>query len=155
MKHQTISRSVAAVIMLALTLSCVAAESPGAEDAKALLEKAVTYFDKNGAARALCAFNDPNGAFHKGPLYVFAVNMEGLYFAHSAAPSLIGTSLRDTRDASGQPVGILVMDAVASQQSAAVEYKWLNFETNKVEQKHTYVRKVGDKFVVGVGYYTR
>ena len=144
----------AAAFMFVVNCSCLAAESPGPAEAKALLDKAVAYFNKNGAARAFCEFNDTNGAFHKGPLYVFAINMDGVYFAHSAAPTLIGTSLRDTRDASGQPLGNLVMDAVATNQSAPVEYMWLNYETNKVERKHTFLTRV-DKFVLGVGYYMR
>src|SRR5262249_19807499 len=119
-----------------------------------LLDKAVTYFDGNGAARAFCAFNDTKGAFHEGPLYVFVINMDGVYFAHSAAPTLIGTSLRDTRDATGQPIGNLVMEAVAAQQTEPVEYMWLNYSTNKVEKKRTYLKKTGN-FVIGVGYYTR
>ena len=154
MKLQAVLCNAAAVFMLAVSCPCLAAESPGAEEAKALLSKAVTYLDKNGVARAFCAFNDPNGDFHKGPLYVFAINMDGVYFAHSAAPTLIGTSLRDTRDAAGQPIGVLVMDAVANEQDAAVDYKWLNYETNQVENKHTFLKKVGE-FVLGVGYYTR
>jgi cytochrome c len=154
MKRQEVYWSAAVVFILALKCSSLAAASPSAEEAKALLDKAVAYFDNNGAARAFCAFSDPNGAFHKGPLYVFAVNMDGVYFAHSAAPTLIGTSLRDTRDAAGQPIADLVMGAVATQQSAQVDYMWLNFETNKVEKKHTFLRKM-EKFVLGVGYYTR
>jgi cytochrome c len=140
--------------MLSANYSCLAAESPGAAEARALLDKAVAYFDNDGVARAFCAFNDVNGAFHKGPLYIFAINMDGVYFANSAAPTLIGTSLRDTRDAAGQPLGNLVMEAVATQQSAPVEYMWLNYETNKVEKKQTFLKKVGN-FVFGVGYYTR
>ena len=144
----------AAVFMFAVNCSSLAAESPGEAEAKALLDKAVAYLDSNGVARAFCAFNDANGAFHKAPLYVFAINMDGVYFAHSAAPTLIGTSLRDTRDAAGQPIGTLVMEAVATQQSAPVEYMWLNYQTNKVEKKHTFLKRVED-FVLGVGYYTR
>ena len=146
--------AVAAFFMFAVNFSCLAAESPGAAEAKALLDKAVAYFDSNGVARAFCAFNDPNGDFRKGPLYVFAINMDGVYFAHSAAPTLIGTSLRDTRDAAGQPMTNVVMEAVATQDSAEVDYMWLNYETNKVEKKHAYLKKV-EKFVLGVGYYTR
>jgi cytochrome c len=134
--------------------SSLAAESPGAAEAKALLDRAVAYFDNNGVARAFCAFNDPKGEFHKGPLYVFAINMDGVYFAHSAASTLIGTSLRDTRDAAGQPIGNLVMEAAASEQSAPVEYMWLNYESNKVEKKHTFLKKL-ERFVLGVGYYTQ
>ena len=133
----------AAVFMLSLNCSCLAA-TPDAAEARALLDKAVAYFDSNGVARAFCAFNDADGAFHKGPLYVFAINMDGVYFAHSAAPTLIGTSLRDTRDAAGQPIANLVMEAVAAQQSAPVEYMWLNYETNKV--KETDFSEEGGKF---------
>ena len=144
----------ATVFMFAMNWSCLAAESPGAAEAKDLLDKAVAYLDNNGVARAFCAFNDPNGAFRQGPLYVFAISMDGVYFANSAAPTLIGTSLRDTRDAVGQPIGDLVMKAVATKQSAPVEYMWLNYETNKVERKNTFLKEV-EKFVLGVGYYTR
>ena len=145
--------ALAAVFMFAVDFSCLAAESPGAAEAKALLDEAVAYFDKNGAAKAFCAFNDPKGAFHKGPLYVFAINTDNIYFAHSAAPTLVGTSLRDTRDASGQPMSN-VPDAVATQDAAEVDYLWLNYETNKVEKKHTYL-KIVEKFILGVGYYNR
>lgn len=144
----------AAVFMFTASGSSLAAESPGAAEAKALLDRAVAYFDNNGVARAFCAFNDPKGEFHKGPLYVFAINMDGVYFAHSAASTLIGTSLRDTRDAAGQPIGNLVMEAAASEQSAPVEYMWLNYESNKVEKKHTFLKKL-ERFVLGVGYYTQ
>ena len=154
MRLRAVFRSAAAaVFMLSLNCSCLAA-TPDAAEAKALLDKAVAYFDSNGVARAFCVFNDADGAFHKGPLYVFAVNMDGVYFAHSAAPTLIGTSLRDTRDAAGQPIANLVMEAVATQQSAPVEYMWLNYETNKVEKKQTFLKRV-ENFILGVGYYTR
>src|SRR5262245_8353010 len=118
MKPQAVLSSAAAVFMLAASFSCLAAENPGADEAKALLDKAVAYFDKHGVAPAFCAFNDTKGEFHQGPLYVFAISMDGVYFAHSAAPSLIGTPLRDTRDASGQPIGVLIMDAVATHEDA-------------------------------------
>jgi hypothetical protein len=46
------------------------------------------------------------------------------------------------------------MEAVAAQQSAPVEYMWLNYETNKVEKKQTFLKRV-ENFILGVGYYTR
>jgi cytochrome c len=144
----------AAMFMMAIAGSSLAADSSGAEEAKDLLNKAVAYLEKEGPAKAFCAFNDRHGAFHKGPLYVFAINMDGVYFAHSAAPSLVGVSLRDTRDAAGQPVGKLVMDAIATKDEGSVDYMWLNYATNKVEKKRSFVKRVGELFVVGVGYYT-
>ena len=143
------------ILLLVIANSSSAAESAGAEDAKDLLAKAVSYMEKEGPAKAFCAFNDPTGAFHKGPLYVFAINMDGVYFADSAAPTLVGTSLRDLRDASGQLFGKNIMDLITTHGEGSVDYKWLNYSSNKVENKHTFVKKVGDLFVLGVGYYTK
>jgi cytochrome c len=143
------------ILLLMITNSSSAAESAGAEEAKDLLAKAVSYMEKEGPAKAFCAFNDPTGAFHKGPHYVFVINMDGVYFAHSAAPTLVGTSLRDLRDASGQLFGKNIMDLITTQGEGTVDYKWLNYSSNKVENKHTFVKKVGDLFVLGVGYYTK
>ena len=85
MKLRIILSSAAATVMVAVASFSFAAESSSAEEAKDLLNKAVSYVEKERPARAFCAFNDPSGAFHKGPLYVFVINMDGVYFAHSAA----------------------------------------------------------------------
>jgi cytochrome c len=143
----------AAILMLVVAGSSLAAES-GAGQAKDLLNKAVAHLEKVGPAKAFCAFNDPSGDFHKGPLYVFAINMDGIYFAHSAAPTLVGVSLRDTKDAAGKPFGKEIMQVIASQGEGSVDYMWLNYTTNKVEKKRSFVKRV-ENFVLGVGYYTQ
>ncbi len=154
MKARFFSLSAVTVLLVVVAGSCGAAQASGAEDAKNMLTKAVAYLEKEGPAKAFCAFNDPAGPFHKGPLYVFTINMDGVYFAHSAAPTLVGTSLRDLRDAAGQPFGKDIMEVIATQGEGTVDYMWLNYETNKVEKKHSFVKKIGE-FVLGVGYYTR
>ena len=154
MKLRIIIPRAAATFMMAVACCSLAAEGSDAEQAKDLLNKAVAYLEKEGPAKAFCTFNDPGGRFHKGPLYVFAVNMDGVYFAHSAAPTLAGTSLRDTRDAAGQPVGKNIMEVIMSHGEGSVDYMWLNYGTNKVEKKHSFVKRV-EEFVLGVGYYTQ
>jgi cytochrome c len=153
MKLRIVLSGAAATIMVAVANLSLAAEGSSAEEAKDLLDKAVSYVEKERPAKAFCAFNDTNGAFHKGPLYVFVINMDAVYFAHSAAPTLVGTSLRDTRDAAGQPIGPAIMEVIGSHGEGSVDYMWLNFSTNKVEKKHSFVKRVG-AFVLGVGYYT-
>lgn len=153
MKLQVIFSRAVAILMMVVAGSSLAADL-GAEQAKDLLNKAVAYLDKVGPARAFCAFNDPSGDFHKGPLYVFAINMDGIYFAHSAAPTLVGVSLRDTKDAAGKPFGKNIMQVIASQGEGSVDYMWLNYTTNKVEKKRSFVKRV-ENFVLGVGYYTQ
>ena len=44
--------------------------------------------------------------------------------------------------------------AVAKEDQAELDYSWPNPVTGSVENKHTYVRKVGG-LLVGVGYYRR
>src|ERR1700738_1526193 len=104
MKLRLVLSSAGVSIMLAVACSALAAEASSAEEAKDLLNRAVSYVEKERPATAFCAFNDPSGAFHKGPLYVFVISMDGVYFAHSAAPTLVGTSLRATREGTGQPI---------------------------------------------------
>src|SRR5260221_11790431 len=132
MKLRIILSSAAATGMVAVASFSFAAESSSAEEAKDLLNKAVSYVEKERPARAFCAFNDPSGAFHKGPLYVFVINMDGAHFAHSPAPSLIGTSLRETRDAARQPPAQAIMEVIGSQSERSVEYLCLNDRTHSV-----------------------
>jgi cytochrome c len=130
-----------------------AADNVGQEEAKELLTRAAAYMEKEGPAKAFCAFNDPSGPFRKGQLYVFAFNMDGVMFANSAAPAQVGVSYRDTRDAAGQPIGQNVMDIVRGQGEGSLDYLWLNRVTNKVEKKRTFFKRLDD-FGLGVGYYT-
>src|SRR5882762_4726601 len=139
MKLRIVLSSAGASLMLAVACSSLAAEGSSAEEAKDLLNRAVSYVEKERPAKAFCAFNDPTGAFHKGPLYVFVINMDGVYFAHSAAPTLIGTSLRGLRDASGQLFGKKIMELIATRGEGSVDYKWVNYSSSKVEDKHTFV----------------
>src|SRR5215467_7315974 len=131
MKVRFFSLSALTLLLVLVAGSSIAAE-PGADDAKSLLAKAVDYMEKEGPAKAFCAFNEPTGAYHKGPLYVFAINMEGVYFANAAAPTLVGTSLRDLRDAAGQPFGKDIMEVITTHGEGAVDYMWLNYSSNKV-----------------------
>ncbi len=155
MNNRFFSVGALSIVLLFIASPGQSTEAAGAEDAKSLLTKAVDYMAKEGPAKSFCAFNDPAGSFHAGPLYVFVINMDGVYFAHSAAPTLVGTSLRELRDASGRPFGKNIMEVITTHGEGTVDYMWLNYSTNKVENKHSFVKKVGDRFVLGVGYYTR
>ena len=56
MRLRAVFRSAApAFFMLSLNCSCLAA-TPDAAEAKALLDKAVAYFDSNGVARASVSY---------------------------------------------------------------------------------------------------
>ncbi len=123
------------------------------KEAKALLDKAADFLARNPPERAYAAFNNQKGEFVRGDLYVFVVGLDGIMHAHGGAvEGLVGMNVTDLRDAAGKSLIKEMLDAVKSADSGSVEYVWLNRVTNKVENKLTQFRKVGDN-VVGVGSY--
>ncbi len=62
------------------------------EELKAFVEKAYVYTQKAGREEALAAFNDPNGDFIDGELYIFANDMNGTTLALPYQPGLIGVN---------------------------------------------------------------
>lgn len=124
------------------------------EQAKALLEQAVSAV-KSDPASAFKSFNDLHGKFVQDDLYVFVVDLqENKFRAHGATPRLVNTDALELKDPTGQPI-IKKMIAIAKAKGqGTLEYKWRNPITEKVETKHTLLRKVNN-YLVGVGYYTR
>jgi cytochrome c len=73
----------------------------------------------------------------------------GLNVAHGANAALIGKQLIDLKDTDGKP---LIRELVSVEDQGFVEYKSPNPITKKIEQKATYVVRVGE-YLVGVGTY--
>lgn len=123
------------------------------EQAKDFLDRAVGEVTRAGAPAAFAVFNDSKGAFVKEDLYVFAVGLDdGKFYAMGATPGLVGADVRELRDATGKPI-IQEMIKLARDGGGDYEYVWRNPANNKVEKKHSLVRKV-DNYLIGVGYYT-
>lgn len=124
------------------------------EQARQLLDQAVAAYQADSAG-ALGQFNDVNGRFVRDDLYVFAIGIkDGRYYANGSAPKLVGYNASDLKDAAGKSVIKEILDLMKRQDAGELDYVWRNPVTNRVEPKHTFVRKV-DRYVVGVGYYTK
>ena len=88
-------------------------------------------------------------------LYVFVVDLKDDRFrAHGIFHDLIGSDALALHDPSGRPIVQDMIAALAKGDQAEVDYSWPNPVTGGVENKHTYLRKIGD-LLVGVGYYWR
>ena len=81
--------------LMTAPLAVSAADRSTPEQTKALAEKAATYLKDKGPDAALPAFNDRNGSFVHGDLYVFVFDMNGKYLASGANPTLTGTNAKD------------------------------------------------------------
>jgi len=125
-----------------------------AEQAKGLLDRAVAEMQRAGPAPAFGEFNNPKGAFVRDDLYVFVVGLnDARFYAMGATPGLVGAEVRDLKDAAGKPI-IQEMIKLARDGGGEYEYVWRNPANNRVETKHSLVRRVDD-YLVGVGYYLR
>lgn len=132
-----------------------AAEDHGtAEQATAMVKKAIAHFKANGKDKALADFNDPsNKQFHDRDLYVIAFDMEGTMLA-SANTKLVGKPLMDFKDGDGKLVTKEMLQVAKTKGSGWVEYRWPNPITKLLDQKTTYIEKV-DNYLLGVGIYKK
>lgn len=124
-----------------------------AQEAKALVEKAVAYIKEVGKDKAFAAFDDKsNKDFHYKDLYIFVRTFDGNTVAHGANVALIGHTSLQTKDADGK---LYVKEMVADAQtkgSGWVDYRWPNPVDKKIEQKSSYIERVGD-YLVCAGFY--
>ena len=124
-----------------------------AEQAKALLDKAAADLAKDEQA-TIKSINSLQGGFLQDDLYVFVVNLDNhRYLAHGTNLRLINTDFGKVKDPEGKPVGEPILALMATQDQGEYEYRWKNPVTGKVENKHAYLKKVGNR-LVAVGYYS-
>ena len=122
--------------------------------AKALCEKASAYLSENGPAKAFPLFDEHPGPFVDGDLYVFVRTMDGNTVAHGANKAMIGHTNLQLRDADGKLYNKEMIDLAQSKGSGWVDYRWVDPVTRKIEQKSSFIKRVG-KYVVGVGFYKK
>lgn len=122
-----------------------------ANEAKEMVEKAATYYQANGKEKTLKELNNPKGQFVKGELYVFAWDMNGTNIAH-LNPKQVGVNVLEVPDVDGKFFRKEGMELVKKSGAGWVDYKFKNPQSGKVEQKTSYLKKVGD-IVLGCGAY--
>ena len=139
----------ATVLVLLTVGSVLAAQFGTAEEAKALLEKAVAAV-KADKSKALDMFNKGEGGFKDRDLYVFCANAsDGILTAH---PYLKGEHLQDIKGKKGFPLGQEIMRTATEGKISEVTYWWPRPGADKPLEKNTFFTRVGDQDC-GVGYY--
>jgi cytochrome c len=141
------------IALFAITSPAIAAQFGTRDEAVAMVKRVQQEFKVDGAAATFKAVSDKSTkAFHDRDLYPFIYDMTGRCVAHGARPALIGKNLIDLKDQDGK---FLIREMVALAKGPGhgwIDYKWPNPLTNKIEDKSSYVEKMGNYFV-GVGIY--
>ena len=113
------------------------------EEAKRLAERAANVLAAMGRARAFQRYRDPSGPFVRGDLYVFVVNRHGIIIENVGFPEVIGSGGFSLQSRFGH---------VVARGRGWVRYRWYNPCSRRMEQKMSYLVRVGD-LIVGVGAY--
>jgi cytochrome c len=145
---------IACIIIVFVVVGFVYAQDCGtAEEAKAMLDKAIAFYKANGPEKAFATFNDPKGAFVYKDLYVFVVDLNGKVLAHGANAGLIGKGMNEISDADGKNFIAEMVVVAQSKGAGTVDYWWENpLQYQVVEAKSSYIERV-DGAVLGCGYY--
>ena len=139
------------LLLCASQAHAATAQEQDAQAAKALLEKALAYYHDNGD-KAFAAFSR-QGEFVDKDRYVFVVDTKGVLLA-SGGPSsaLIG---RDVSEVLGPDLRKSFKEALKIPEGNGIqqaEYRWQNWNDGKVERKHVFYQRIGQR-ILAVGYY--
>ncbi len=140
-RASTLSRAVAAFRL----------QQGTADEAVALVQKAVALYKTTSHDQFLRSLTDKNQPYHDRDMYVFVLDSAGTYRAFGGNPAKVGTRVQDIPGIEGD---LLVSDIVAQADRAPgwVEYDINNPATGAVQTKMSYVSRVGDLYV-GCGVY--
>lgn len=117
------------------------------------VDRAEAYAKKNGKDASLQEFNNANGTFIEGDLYVFSYGMDGTTLAWPYRPDLLGTNRAGVSDINGVN-HIRRMNEVAGDGGGYVYYVTTNpANNNREELKLSYVRPIDKTWLVGSGIY--
>ena len=154
MKFAASARMVALIFLSvsATTISCLASDqTASAEEVIAFLNEAVAYVNDNGVEKALEEFNNLNGSFVRGDLYIFAYDFNGTCLAHPINPDLVGqTGLWDING-----VDVVGRELALAKRGGGTMYIVFPNPTHegKEELKQLYIETVNDSIYLGSGLY--
>ena len=136
-------------VLLVTAASIQAAQYGTADEAKAMLDRAVAAV-KADKTKALDMINKGDGGFKDRDLYVFCANAsDGIITAH---PTHKGEQLKDIKGKKGFPLGQEMMQKATEGKISEVTYWWPRPGSDKPLEKTSFYTKVGDQ-ICGVGYY--
>jgi hypothetical protein len=156
---RTLTIAVASAAVLLLSPAAFAQQTGGtANEAKAMLMKAAAAVKEN-KTKAIDLFNRGEGGFLDRDLYVFCADITSnkqIANGNPNAKALIGTDLREAKDANGKAFGAEIVDGMKKPEGVITEVNYVFPKPGADKSpvpKISLVTKVSDDLGCGVGYY--
>jgi signal transduction histidine kinase len=123
-----------------------------ADEARALVERAVCLIKSRGLASAAQAFHAKDGGFLDRDLYLFVIDRNGTYRVHGAKPAMEGKRVHEVPGIDGNR---FLRDAWAAAPGAGgwIEYDIVNPESGAVQPKASFVVQIDEQQFAGCGVY--
>jgi CHASE1-domain containing sensor protein len=122
-------------------------------DARAMVQKAATYYRSNGRESLLREINNPQGAFVQKELYVFAYDSGMTMQAHPVKPELVGKNQLGIKDwPGGKYFRQEIQDIALAKGSGWVDYEYENPANKQRDPKTTYIERLDDLILCAGAY---
>jgi cytochrome c len=146
------NRLVALIVVCCFAPLCgaAAAERGTAEEAQALVARAVDAYEAEGAA-AFQKMTAPSTEFRDRDLYVFVIGPDHMTAAHGGDGKLVGTDVTQNIDPDGKPFGRAFLEQ-ANEAGSWVDYKMLDPQSGQVLPKSSWIVR-HDGYIFGAGIY--
>jgi cytochrome c len=134
-----------AILLAAISCSPFAmAAEPTEKDAISMVEKGAAFMKANSQAEMIKRINAKDADYVQGPLYLTMRDNKGVILANPVNPAMIGKDLVDVPDADGKLFRREILELAKSKGKGWVDYKFKNPASGKVEDKTTYIYRVGE-----------
>ena len=138
--------------MLSDAVASIRLRQGSADEAHALVERALELIRSVGLSAASQQMRDPTQGFVDRDMYVFITDREGIYRLHSAKPANEGKRIGDVPGIDGAKFNHDVWHNT-EDGPGWVEYDILNLETGIVQPKASFMARLDENLVLGCGIY--
>ncbi|MFZ6847396.1 cache domain-containing protein [Undibacterium sp. RuRC25W] len=128
----------------------LAADVPA--DAVAMVEKGLSYLNKNSKEGLIAEINNKNPEFIKGDIYLYVRSIDGIILAHPVNAKLVGKNMLELPDADGKLYRKDIVNLAKTKGKGWVDYRYNNPVSKEVENKSTYIVRTGD-IILEAGIY--
>ena len=153
--NKLLKAAVLVLAILGLNIAALAATEQGsADEASAMVKKAIAYLKTNGKEKTLAEASNPKGQFIDRDLYLSIYDLNGKVVAHGTNQKLIGKDVSDLRDADSKYFIKEILDKAKSGGKGWVDYKWVNPISKEIQAKSVYLEKADD-VIIASGFYKK
>jgi signal transduction histidine kinase len=138
-----------AVLALAFLLGgpARAGDLGSAEEAVAMVHKAVAMLNDSGKDKTIAEANNVKGRFVDRDLYVVIHDMHGRVLANPVLPRMVGSDLSGVKDVDGKMFIKERLEMLKTANSGWIDFKWPNSVTKNIEKRSVYFERVGELVV--------